>query len=238
MRIQNLESRMAEQNTHLSSLVLQASRQSYYDSTHHSVLGILHKNANYRSASYIESFIGSALFFFSREELWDFTLQNLEVEGLLLEFGVSDGYSINYFASKVDQTIYGFDGFQGLPENWPGASLQMGHFNRNGSPPEVESNVNLVAGDFALTLDNFILENSTPIRMVHIDSDLFSSCELILDKLSKQLVQGTVIIFDEYFGFPGWEFGEFLAFKNFTASNNRNYVYLGCSQNQVAIKFL
>jgi hypothetical protein len=236
--IQSLETVISEFRAHLNSLVLQASRQSFYDATHHSVIGTLHKNANARSVAYIEKFIGDTMFFFTREELWDFALGSVEVEGLILEFGVSDGYSINYIAKKVNQEVYGFDGFTGLPDNWAGASLLKGYFARNGSLPEVEKNVSLVVGEFSDTLENFIRETSSPIRLVHVDSDLFSSCELILSKLARQLIPGSILIFDEYLGFPGWESGEFLAFQNFASSQKRNYAYLGFSQNQAAVKLL
>ena len=43
--------------------------------------------------------------------------------GLFLEFGVHTGKSINLFANhlkKKNKKIYGFDSFQGQPNDWPG----------------------------------------------------------------------------------------------------------------------
>jgi hypothetical protein len=39
-----------------------------------------------------------------------------ERDGLLLEFDVFSGSTINHVASLTDQTIYRFDSFEGLPK--------------------------------------------------------------------------------------------------------------------------
>ena len=38
--------------------------------------------------------------------------------GLWLEFGVYRGYSVNLIAGYTKNTVYGFDSFEGLPEDW------------------------------------------------------------------------------------------------------------------------
>ena len=56
------------------------------------------------------------------------TLQN----GHILEFGVFSGGTINYLAKKMPtKIIYGFDSFQGLPENWRDG-FPVGKFNKIG----------------------------------------------------------------------------------------------------------
>ena len=120
-----LESQVSDINENVKRLVLEASRQSFSDSTHNSVLGFLHKQANARSADYISKYMSGALYFFTREELWNHTLSLPSIEGLKMEFGVADGYSINHLAKGVSQIFYGFDSFHGLPTDWPGASLQQ-----------------------------------------------------------------------------------------------------------------
>jgi hypothetical protein len=56
----------------------------------------------------------------SKEKLWDIAIQNCQSnEGLILEFGVYKGESINYIARRLPKDlIYGFDSFEGLPEFW------------------------------------------------------------------------------------------------------------------------
>ena len=47
--------------------------------------------------------------------------------------------------------------------------------------------------------------------------------------LASQIVPGTVIVFDEYFGNPSWREDEFRAFQEFVDEFNREYEYLGAS---------
>ena len=57
--------------------------------------------------------------FKDREELLRYSISKTKANGLFLEFGVSAGRTVNYIASLVpDKTIYGFDSFEGLPEDW------------------------------------------------------------------------------------------------------------------------
>ena len=77
------------------------------------------ENALADSAEYADSHMQRALYFRSREDLWDFALSKIEVDGAVAEFGVFKGNSINYFARKLQgrASIYGFDSFEGLQED-------------------------------------------------------------------------------------------------------------------------
>jgi hypothetical protein len=66
---------------------------------------------------------------------------------------------------------------------------------------------------------------------MHIDSDLYSSAKTIFRYTEKNIQEGTVIIFDEFFNYPGWENGEFLAFKEFTYETKIKFKYLSYNQN-------
>src|SRR5450631_2069107 len=39
-------------------------------------------------------------------------------EGLILEFGVYSGRTINHMAALTQEKLFGFDSFEGLPEDW------------------------------------------------------------------------------------------------------------------------
>ena len=49
----------------------------------------------------------------------------------------------------------------------------------------------------------------------------------MLDILANRIVPGTVIQFDEYFNYPGWQDGEYKAFKEFVESRDVEFEYLG-----------
>ena len=142
-------------------------------------------------------------------------------------------------ASSIKLLIVdGFDSFNGLPENWRNG-FDTGHFKLE-KLPKVEDNVELIVGLFEKSLPVFLKEFNKKISFIHIDCDLYSSTKTIFDLISNNVQKGTVIVFDEFFNYPGWEFGEALAFFEFIKKNNTKFVYLGYSKNdeQLAIKII
>ena len=154
----------------------------------------------------------------------------------LLEFGVAAGTSLNLIAKNTTSKIYGFDSFEGLPEDWlPGAP--KGKF-RQQSLPVVPDNVELVVGLFGDTLPTFLDQHPEPIAFLHVDCDIYSSTRTIFDLCGARIVKGTVIVFDEYFNYPGWRRHEYRAFAEFSARTGRTFEYLGYTGNneQVAVR--
>lgn len=98
---------------------------------------------------------------------------------LWLEFGVFSGNTINYISNFTKDTVYGFDSFEGLPEKWRDG-FDKGAFNRNGSLPQVNSNVELIKGWFNETLLDFIQKHNKKVSFIHMDADLYSSTSTVL----------------------------------------------------------
>jgi hypothetical protein len=131
-------------------------------------------------------------------------------EGLILEFGVASGRTIRHLAGLTSRTIHGFDSFEGLPEAWrPG--FEKGAFAQ--PLPTVPNNVVLHKGWFSETLPKFLEQHSDSVALLHIDCDLYSSTSLVLKYLKERVRSGTVIVFDEYFNYPGWRQHEHKAFE-------------------------
>ena len=147
--------------------------------------------------------------------------------GLIAEFGVATGRTINHIARlKPKDIIHGFDSFEGLPEDWT-SRMPKGFFRRT-AVPTVRENVELHVGWFDITLPGFKAKyGDTPLQLLHIDSDLYSSAVTILNTLKDNIVPGTVIIFDEYINYPGWELDEFKAWQEHIAKHNVDYDYIG-----------
>jgi hypothetical protein len=147
-------------------------------------------------------------------------------KGLVLEFGVATGRTLNHFARLLPgKTVYGFDGFQGLPEDWT-SRMRRGFFARD-SLPWVRDNCQLVIGWFDQTLPKWIKSNHQPVALLHVDCDLYSSTVTILNNLRHQIVSGTVIVFDEYINYPGWQLDEFRAWQEYVKKHNIRYEYIG-----------
>ena len=93
-------------------------------------------------------------------QLLTFSLKNLEFDGLICEFGVFMGRSINHIASCVpEKTVYGFDSFDGLPEDWYGSKLSKGAYSLK-KIPKVNKNVILIIGLFQETLESFLKQHN------------------------------------------------------------------------------
>lgn len=150
--------------------------------------------------------------------------ENAPADGLVLEFGVRFGDSIRLIASLADSEVHGFDSFEGLPEAWH--DEPMGSYSTAGHIPDVPKNVTLYKGWFEDTLPVFISNHTQPVRFLNVDCDLYSSTKTILDLLAAQIVQGTVISFDEYIGNLHWRDDEFRAFQEAVAEYGWTYEYL------------
>ncbi len=172
--------------------------------------------------------------------LLQFALQAAQVDdGLICEFGVASGRTINWIAKHAGhRRIHGFDSFEGLPEDWR-TGFSEGSFKRI-EPPRHAANVDLHIGRFEVTLPPFRAEYSGPLAFLHVDCDLYSSTKTILSHLADRIVPGTIIVFDEYLNYPGWENGEHGAWKEHCAAHGTTYEYLGfvSRHQQVAVRVL
>lgn len=147
--------------------------------------------------------------------------------GLVLEFGVRMGGSIRQIAALANQTVHGFDSFQGIPEDWHGE--RRGSYSTQGVLPAVPESVRLHAGWFDECLPGFLSAHHGPIRFVNIDCDLYSSTRTVLRLLAPRVVPGSVLVFDEYLGYEHWLEDEFRAFHEAVEQHGWRYRYLAFS---------
>lgn len=167
------------------------------------------------------------------------------IPGLWLEFGVAEGKTLGLIARHINRikadyaaqtetetkpaeactnelpiaqgVVYGFDSFEGLPEDWrPG--FDRGHFSREQGqgpafPDEEAESIMLVKGWFEDTLPGFLTDHPEPVSLVHVDCDIYSGAKFVLSTLLQQsrLRKGSVVVFDELFNYCGFERGEFKA---------------------------
>jgi hypothetical protein len=113
--------------------------------------------------------------------------------------------------------FYGFDTFEGLPEDWGG--YRKGDMAHALSELKLEDErAHFVKGTFQETLCGFTAghqeELKTMPKLIHLDADLFSSTLFVLSQLYPFLQKGDLILFDEF----NVANHEFLAYKIFTES--------------------
>jgi hypothetical protein len=153
-----------------------------------------------------------------------------------LEFGVSGAYSFKWWIGNCinpDSRFYGFDTFEGLPENW--GTYNKGDMAAN-IPDIDDPRAEFVKGLFQETLPKFLLSHNLTNgkrKVIHLDADLFSSTLYALTTMAPYLRKGDILIFDE-FNVPNHEF---FAFKIFCDSYYFKTKLLGAVNNyyQVAL---
>lgn len=158
--------------------------------------------------------------------------QPLIKNGHGVEFGVGSGYSLNVIASVLPAV--GFDSFQGLPETWrdgfPKGSLKH-------DPPNVP-NTQLVAGWFADTLPVYDFAAVAPIALAHFDADLYSSTATALQHVGPYLQPSTIVVFDEWWGYPGFELHEQKAWREYANRTGITWHVIGHSEESWAIRIV
>ena len=183
------------------------------------------------------------------QETWDYNRRYLLYEAITkqeglhqsdldyFEFGVAGGYSFKWWLEKNQNQasrFFGFDTFEGLPEKW-------GAFEKGSMAYALESlgitdvRASFYKGLFQDTLIPFLEQYDNKNRkLIHIDSDLFSSALFTLTQVYRFLKPGDILLFDE-FAVPRHEF---LAFKIFTESFYVDYEVIGAANNYlfVAVK--
>ena len=186
----------------------------------------LRLHAKREAIEYILEHMQTATMRRDRFDLLRSALARAPADGLVLEFGVEKGLSITCLGQSTSRDVHGFDSFRGLPEDWAGTAETRGAFDRNGKLPKVPKNVALHVGLFDATLPAFLATTDKNAALIHVDCDIYSSTRTIFELLGPRIVSGTVIVFDEYFNYPGWRQHEYKAFQEFIALSRQRYTYL------------
>lgn len=191
------------------------------------------------TCDYVEAHLAMCVALSSTTEILDFAVGQIPQQGFVCEFGVFQGRSINHLAARIKpRTIHGFDSFEGLPEDWR-SGTGKGAFRT--SVPPVAANVVLHKGWFDATLPGFAQSVAgQEAALLHVDCDLYSSTKTVFDVLGSTITTGSVLVFDEYFNYPGWKEHEHKALQEFCASSGKRYQYLAYNKlhEQVVVKFL
>ena len=177
------------------------------------------------SAAFFRRELKTATAHFAKDHTLRAAVERAPREGLYLEFGVATGSTARIIAEAAPSgTVFGFDSFEGLPEHWRNG-YPVGEFAMEQIPdvPGVE----FVVGWFDQTLPGFLEAHPEPVAFLHLDADLYSSTVTVLEALAPRLRVGTVVVFDEYFNFPGWEEHEHRAWTEFVESTGLAVESLG-----------
>ncbi len=163
--------------------------------------------------------------------VWGYVVTN-KIHGDYLEFGVYEGDTISSSYSqycifrkwmrgeldsnehwrgdqvrsfyKAHPVFYGFDSFEGIPENFEDATVfHKGTYamSKDGIIKKLLkgdvdlSHIRLIKSYFS-DLDCGVIPKK--VSVIHIDSDLYESAKVALELCHHSIQQGTVVLFDDY----------------------------------------
>lgn len=193
------------------------------------LLAVGERDAALRSARWAQEFMPTARTFDDPRHTLEYALEIAPRGGMALEFGVHVGRSMRVIAAmREGREVYGFDSFEGLPEDYR-PHVRRGAFAVPG-PPDVPG-AEFVVGWFDQTLPGFLDAHPGPVDFVHVDGDLYSSAVTVLDLVGPRLGRGAVLIFDEFFNYPGWEQHEFRAWQEWLARTGTTVTYEAYTNN-------
>lgn len=171
-----------------------------------------------------------------RKDHMMFACDHAKITGEICEFGVYEGASLSWICSKFpDQTVYAFDSFEGLPEDWKvsaNKTYRKGHFATNLDNLKSKYShlkVSWEQGWFDQTVPEWINRvEPKQMKLINMDADLYSSTQFVLDCLNPYIVPGTVIVFDEMYPWGEkpheyWEEHEFKALGEWIEKYDRTF---------------
>jgi len=121
---------------------------------------------------------------------------------------------------------FGFDTFEGLPEDW--RSVPKGSYSSFGNVPEI-SGAEFIVGEFDKTLPTFFATERPKAALINLDADLYGSTLSALKNARSVIDEQTVIIFDEFIINKGWQQDEFRALNEFCALFDLRYEVVALS---------
>jgi hypothetical protein len=190
-----------------------------------------------QSAAFVLEHMPNAAVFWHPHETLRYAVGLIKGPGLALEFGVATGATLRIIADAVaaDRTVAGFDVFTGLPEGWR-TGFPVGEFAQEEIP--VVAGAEILVGLFEDELPGFLARNDEQIAFLHVDCDLYSSTKTVFDLAGDRLAPDAVLVFDEFFNYPGWQQHEFRAWTEFVESSGRSFEYLAFTGNneQVVVR--
>ena len=178
-----------------------------------------------RSIQWILSLPQMPKIHFNRWSIYDHAIELSDNQRAFYEFGVWMGDSFKYLVPSF-ASGFGFDSFQGLPEDW--GVVPRGTYSSRGRVPDIES-AEFIVGEFASTLPQFFDSKRPMAGLINFDADLYSSTITALSNARPVIDHKTTLVFDEFIVNNNWEQDEFKALNEFCEANGFKYEVVAVS---------
>lgn len=213
--------------------------------TFHNPIFLVEIDSMRQSSKFISMHLQTASLFTTKKGgLWPYLIDHLAaspVKGYWFEFGVRNAVSANYFAPfaqklAIDSTYHGFDSFMGIRNQWASVNEPAGSFTLNGIPPVEPPGCKWTVGWIEETFYPFLESHEGNVSFAHFDFDVYEPTLYALRLVKNRLRSGSIILFDEFHGYPGWLLHEKRALEEVLDKNE--YEFIAFSRKQAAIRIL
>ena len=196
----------------------------------------LKENAHMRSFNWVFNLPKLPPLYFHRWSLFDQMIVMSKKDRPFYEFGVWRGEAFKYLI-KTFKKGYGFDTFEGLPEDWH--NEKAGSYSSEGNIPIVDGG-EFIVGKFEDSLPDFFAKKRPMASIINFDADLYSSTICALNFSKPVIDKHTILIFDEFLINENWEQDEYKALEEFCDKNHFTYEVLAISffSKQVAVRLV
>lgn len=223
----------------ISEITMHVAKRTFYNSIRY-----LEHQELVKSANFIQPFLRKVSLFDNKKGgYFQFVMNQTskDKKGLWLEFGVRDGVSAKFFSNFAkdhakNSVLYGFDSFEGIRNNWSSIDEPVGSFSLNAKVPKKIKHCEFIVGWIEDTLDEFLNIHQECVNFVHFDLDVYEPTKFALSAISQRLVPGSIVMFDEFHGYPGWEFHEKKALEEVLP--REKYEFIAFSRKQAAIRII
>ena len=170
----------------------------------------------------------------------NFPNQNYQI----IQLGVNNGINSKHYSClikkfKCNCKIIGFDSWKGLSEDWRGMSKGRYKGSQLFSKPQPPDFCIFKEGNVADELNKFLTkENERLLNLVHFNLDTYNPTKLCLSLLKPYLKKGTILIFDDFYGYPGWSIHENKAFEEFLIESQMKYKFVCFGKFECAMEIL
>lgn len=202
----------------------------------------LRERAVERSAAMIEERLEGASLSESREGFLRFVAGLLPSapDGLFLEFGYHVGASARILTQGLRRrperpVLHSFDAFEGLRDQWTEVDLSVGSLAMGGTVPDPVPGVELVVGWVEETLVPFLDGHPGPVALCNLDMDVYPPTRFALEALAPRFVDGSLVVFDDLHGYPGWELASWRALHEVLDGTPYRWVAFGPHQGALTI---
>lgn len=159
------------------------------------------------------------------------------LQGNAMEFGVFQAVTLKHIARAIPQgrQVIGFDTFEGLPDDW-GDLLERGTFATEVPSLVDYPNATLQIGRIEDTLPTFLEKERKPVTLLHIDCPYYEINMFILEHVLPFMPSQSIIVFDEFYGYPSFEMHEYRAWAETCDRFNLEIMPVAYSSRSAAFK--